>query len=66
LRFADAFASASKVFLSLVMLGFLPALPENGFYEDLATLVSDSFHAATVLSLPIVSFPMLGSIDILH
>jgi hypothetical protein len=29
-------------------------------------LVSDSLHAATVLSWPIVSFPMLGSMGILH
>jgi hypothetical protein len=50
LRFADAFTSASKDFLSLSMRGFLPTLPENGFYEDHATLVSDSLHAATVLS----------------
>ena len=40
LRFADAFASASKVCLSLAMCpGFLPALPRNVFYEDHAMLV---------------------------
>jgi hypothetical protein len=40
LRFADAFASANKVCLSLVMCpGFLPVLPRNVFYEDHTMLV---------------------------
>jgi hypothetical protein len=38
LRFADAFASGSKVFCH-VMRGCQSALPENGSYEDHATLV---------------------------
>ena len=40
LRFADVFASASKVCLSLTMCpGFQPALPRNVFYEDHSMLV---------------------------
>jgi hypothetical protein len=40
LRFADVFASVSKVFFVAGHSSrILPALPENGFYEDHATLV---------------------------
>jgi hypothetical protein len=47
LRFADAFASASKVFCR-AMRGCLPALPENGSYQDHATLVVTQYGPSRV------------------
>jgi hypothetical protein len=60
LRFADAFASASKVFLSLTMCVRISAYTSRKrFLSGPHDVGSDSLHVATVLSLPIVAFPML-------
>ncbi len=62
LRFADAFASSSKVFLSLVMCSTDSVYTSRKrFLWGPHDVGSDSLDDATVLSLPIVVFPMLGS-----
>jgi hypothetical protein len=63
MRFADAFASASKVFLSLTIRDRISAYTSRKrFLWGPHDVGSDSLHSTTVLSLPVVTFPMLGSI----
>jgi hypothetical protein len=65
LRFADAFASASKVFCR-AMRGCLPALPENGSYEDHATLVVILCTLQQSFPYRLLLFQCWGPCGILH
>ncbi len=67
LRFADTFASASKFFCRLPCeSGFLPALPENGFYEDHETLVVILCTLQQSFPYQLLLFQCLGPCGILN
>ncbi len=67
LRFADTFASANKVFCRWPCArGFLPALPENGFYEDHTTLVVILCTLQQSFPCQLLLFQCWGPCGILH